>query len=80
MDSQATERTLKKNGPDYGAGSTAQIYTRVSVEKLAEIHAATHPGAKLNKRIDDTSSLTISSLMDVYIRQEKRAKTLPNRP
>ena len=26
---------------------TTQIYTRVSVLKLAEIHAATHPGAKL---------------------------------
>jgi len=26
---------------------TTQIYTRVSVTKLAEIHAATHPGAKL---------------------------------
>nr|MBA3487671.1 site-specific tyrosine recombinase XerC [Lysobacter sp.] len=26
---------------------TTQIYTRVSIAKLAEIHAATHPGAKL---------------------------------
>jgi integrase/recombinase XerD len=26
---------------------TTQIYTRVSVTKLAEIHAATHPGARL---------------------------------
>jgi integrase/recombinase XerD len=26
---------------------TTQIYTRVSITKLAEIHAATHPGAKL---------------------------------
>ncbi len=26
---------------------TTQIYTRVSIEKLKEIHAATHPGAKL---------------------------------
>ena len=26
---------------------TTQVYTRVSVAKLAEIHAATHPGAKL---------------------------------
>jgi integrase/recombinase XerD len=26
---------------------TTQIYTRVSIAKLAEIHAATHPGARL---------------------------------
>ena len=26
---------------------TTQIYTRVSITKLAQIHAATHPGAKL---------------------------------
>jgi integrase/recombinase XerD len=26
---------------------TTQIYTRVSIDKLAEIHAATHPGARL---------------------------------
>lgn len=29
---------------------TTQIYTRVSVAKLAEIHAATHPGARLGRR------------------------------
>ena len=28
---------------------TTQIYTRVSAAKLAEIHAATHPGAKLTR-------------------------------
>ena len=33
---------------------TTQIYTRVSVAKLAEIHAATHPGARLKPRADDT--------------------------
>jgi integrase/recombinase XerD len=27
--------------------STTQIYTRVSIRKLKEIHAATHPSAKL---------------------------------
>jgi integrase/recombinase XerD len=27
--------------------STTQIYTRVSVRKLKEVHAATHPAAKL---------------------------------
>lgn len=29
---------------------TTQVYTRVSVAKLAEIHRATHPGAKLGPR------------------------------
>ena len=28
---------------------TTQIYTQVSIRKLKEIHAATHPGAKLGK-------------------------------
>ena len=32
---------------------TTQIYTQVSITKLAEIHNATHPGAKLNKRLTD---------------------------
>jgi integrase/recombinase XerD len=27
--------------------STTQIYTRVSIRKLKEVHARTHPGAKL---------------------------------
>lgn len=31
---------------------TTQIYTQVSVTKLAEIHAATHPGARLKPRAD----------------------------
>jgi integrase/recombinase XerD len=29
--------------------NTTQIYTRVSITKLKEIHTATHPGAKLRK-------------------------------
>lgn len=32
---------------------TTQIDTQVSVAELAEIHAATHPGARLNKRSND---------------------------
>jgi integrase/recombinase XerD len=30
--------------------STTQIYTQVSIRQLKEIHSATHPGAKLEKR------------------------------
>ena len=29
---------------------TTQIYTHVSISKLKAIHAATHPGAKLERR------------------------------
>jgi integrase/recombinase XerD len=29
---------------------TTQVYTRVSIRKLKEVHAATHPGAKLSPR------------------------------
>jgi len=30
---------------------TTQLYTQVSVAKLKEIHTATHPGARLQKRV-----------------------------
>jgi len=36
--------------------TTTEIYTRVSVLKLQEIHAATHPGANLGRRARSTSS------------------------
>lgn len=32
---------------------TTQIYTRVSIQKLKEIHTATHPGARLGRRVAD---------------------------
>lgn len=32
---------------------TTQVYTHVSIEKLRAIHAATHPGAKLEQRGED---------------------------
>ncbi len=31
---------------------TTQIYTPVSIRKLKEVHAATHPGAMLSPRPD----------------------------
>jgi len=31
---------------------TTQLYTQVSIRKLQEIHAATHPSAKLGRRVD----------------------------
>ncbi|HQF40443.1 MAG TPA: hypothetical protein PK322_15115 [Opitutaceae bacterium] len=31
---------------------TTQIYTHVSIRKLKEVHAATHPGAMLSPRPD----------------------------
>lgn len=30
--------------------STTQLYTQVSIRKLKEIHSATHPSAKLERR------------------------------
>ncbi|MCC7386208.1 MAG: hypothetical protein IT384_30475, partial [Deltaproteobacteria bacterium] len=29
---------------------TTQIYTHVSIRKLKQLHSATHPGAKLERR------------------------------
>ena len=41
---------------------TTQLYTQVSIHKLREIHAATHPGARLRPRDEarppETSSAT----------------------
>ena len=37
------------SGDNYGDLSTTQIYTQVTIEKLCEIHSATHP-AKLEGR------------------------------
>ncbi len=31
---------------------TTEVYTRVSIQRLAEVHAATHPGAKLERTRD----------------------------
>ena len=36
--------------------NTTQIYTHVSIRKLQEIHAATHPGAPLKPRASSTTS------------------------
>jgi integrase/recombinase XerD len=35
---------------------TTQIYTQVSINKLREIHAATHPGARLRPRAASTAT------------------------
>ncbi len=37
--------------------ATTQIYTHVSITKLRQIHAATHPGAKLTRRLDPDTPL-----------------------
>ena len=31
-----------------------QIYTHVSIRKLKEVHAATHPAARLHRRVTET--------------------------
>jgi hypothetical protein len=34
---------------------STQVYTRVAISKLKEVHAATHPGARLGERPADRS-------------------------
>lgn len=36
--------------------STTQLYTQVSIRKLKEIHSATHPSAKLERRARPTAA------------------------
>ncbi len=49
---------------------TTQIYTQVSIRKLREIHATTHPGAKLGSRVvqsaeeDGSNEVTAEDLLD----------------
>jgi integrase/recombinase XerD len=41
--------------------TTTQIYTRVSIRKLKEIHTATHPAARLERRADGASIVAENS-------------------
>ena len=38
---------------------TTQIYTHVSIRKLKQVHATTHPGARLDAQTDEVSQLQI---------------------
>ena len=46
---------------------TTQVYTHVSIDKLQSIHAATHPGAKLERRPPEDAP-------EVHHRKKRRAK------
>ena len=53
---------------------TTQIYTHVSIRKLKEVHAATHPGARLDEENDQTRKLLFNSdqKANAQILQESR--------
>ncbi len=60
---------------------TTQIYTRVSIRKLKSIHSATHPGAKLGRRVappaTEEDELTAEELLDaVEIDAEEEGEEL----
>lgn len=40
---------------------TTQIYTHVSIQKLKQVHAMTHPGARLNAQDDQVRKLQIDA-------------------
>lgn len=45
--------------------STTQIYTHVAIDKLAAVHAATHPGAKVGVAPRQTCGAELVALLDV---------------
>jgi integrase/recombinase XerD len=44
---------------------TTQIYTHVSIRMLKQVHAATHPAARLGAENDQTRNLLIKSSQQV---------------
>ena len=46
---------------------TTQVYTHVSIDKLQSIHAATHPGAKLERKPPEDAP-------EAHHRKKRRAK------
>jgi integrase/recombinase XerD len=53
--------------------NTTQIYTRVSIQKLKEIHTKTHPGALLNRRVQ---AMPNTADADLAARAQKLLATL----
>jgi integrase/recombinase XerD len=49
--------------------STTQMYTQVSIRQLQEIHAATHPGAKLER--GEASSAAARALLSSLAAEEE---------
>ena len=47
---------------------TTEIYTRVTIGKLQQIHAATHPGARLRKRREDEKASDEELLLEAMYR------------
>jgi hypothetical protein len=45
--------------------STTQIYTQVSIRKLKQVHDATHPGAKLQRRDHVEQALVVEHQAEV---------------
>ena len=51
---------------------STEIYTRVSIQKLKEVHSATHPGAKLNTRkfkTDVDDDVTADDVLDALAKE-----------
>ena len=51
---------------------STEIYTRVSIQKLKEVHTATHPGAKLKRRErrkEDGDDATAEDVLDALAKE-----------
>jgi len=55
---------------------TTQIYTQVSITKLKEIHTATHPGARLERRAAKEKSAAIDDELHVELERALAAEAL----
>jgi integrase/recombinase XerD len=56
---------------------TTQVYTRVTLDKLKAVHAATHPGARLRRRQDETGDGSEETGEEAAAKEEKSSSAGP---
>lgn len=58
----------------HASPESTQIYTRVTIGKLKTIHEATHPGARLGRRVDDSAVEEVEAMTAAELLAEIEAE------